>query len=87
MAASLPVVATSVGGIPEIVKDKKTGLLVPPKDPEALARAILSLLQNKEEAEKMGIAGRKRVQEKFTIGTMIKKTEEVYKSLIQEKFR
>lgn len=82
MAAGLPVVATNVGGIPEVVKEKETGLLVPPKDPEALAQVILTLLEDKEKAKNMGIAGRKRVEQKFTIGTMIRKTEQVYQDLI-----
>jgi len=87
MAASLPVVATSVGGIPEIVKDKKTGLLVPPKDPKRLAHAILALLQNRERAENMGIAGRKRVEEKFNIETMVRETEGVYQDLVEKNFK
>jgi len=55
--ASLPVVATRVGGIPELVEDGVTGLLVPPRDPEALAEAITALLQDRERAEAMGRAG------------------------------
>ncbi len=86
MAASLPVVATSVGGIPEMVKDKETGLVVPPKDPEALAHAILTLLQNGEKAKNMGIAGKKWVEEKFNITTMVRKTEDIYQDLIEKKF-
>ncbi|MBA7580334.1 Alpha-maltose-1-phosphate synthase [subsurface metagenome] len=86
MATGLPVVATNVGGIPEVVKDKETGLLVSPKDPKALAHAILTLLQNGEKAKNMGIAGRKRVEEKFNITTMVRKTEDIYQDLIEKKF-
>lgn len=85
MAAGKPVVATEVGGIPEVVKDGETGLLVPPKDPDALARAIVKLLQNKELAKRMGRAGKKRVKEHFTIERTVAQTEKLYNSLIAQK--
>jgi len=81
MAASLPVVATDVGGIPEVVKDKETGLLVPPKNPEALATAILTLLQDKERAKNMGIAGRKKIEQDFTVEMMVRRNDEIYRTL------
>jgi len=58
MAGGVPVVATAIGGIPEIVADQETALLVPPHDPASLALAIEALLENPERAEKM--AGRAR---------------------------
>lgn len=65
MAANLPIVASRVGGIPEIVKDGETGLLVPPRDAEALAQAIVNVLGNRAGARAMGLAGKRRVETLF----------------------
>jgi len=85
MAAARPVVATTVGGVPEVVVDGQTGLLVPPGNPEALARAIIALLQDPERAHAMGQAGRKRVLEHFTVERMVAETERVYQELLARK--
>ena len=82
MAMSKPVVATNVGGVPEIVKDGITGILVPPNDPNSMAEAIIHLLKNKEKAYKMGLAGRKRVEEHFSIEINVRKTEELYQEIL-----
>jgi glycosyltransferase involved in cell wall biosynthesis len=66
MAFKLPVVATSIGGFPGMVKDGETGLLVPPADPTALAGALSELLANPERARAMGQAGHRRGHELFT---------------------
>ena len=66
MACGLPVVATRVGGIPEVVEDGVTGLLVPPNDSRALAEAINSLLDDPQRMRSMGVEGRQRVMEHFT---------------------
>ena len=65
LAAGLPVVASSLSGIPELVEDGKTGLLVPPGDPEALAEAVLSLVRDPELARGLGERGRARVRDEF----------------------
>jgi len=65
MAFGLPVVATSIGAIPEIVVDGETGVLVPPRDPAALAAACVSLLGDPARARRLGEAGRARVAERF----------------------
>ena len=65
MAAKVPVVATSVGAIPEMVVDGVTGLLVPPGDGRALGRAISSLLDDPGARERMGAAGRQRLVDRF----------------------
>lgn len=82
MACSKPVVATNSGAVPEIVEDKITGILVPPEDSEKLAGAVIELLQNKEKARKIGIAGRKRVERLFSIEKHTRQIEEVYLSLL-----
>jgi len=85
MAAGKAVVATRVGGIPELVIHEKTGILVPPEDFDALADAIIDLLQDKVRAKKMGEAGRVRVEEHFNISETLKKTENLYQELLKEK--
>ena len=82
MAARLPVVATSVGGNPELVLHGETGLLVPPNDPQALADAIVYILRNPEVARQFGEAGRRRVEEHFTVERMVCETESVYEELL-----
>lgn len=65
MEAGLPVVASRVSGIPEVVEDGKTGWLVPPEDPRALAGALTEALGDPEEARRRGGEGRRRVDERF----------------------
>jgi glycosyltransferase involved in cell wall biosynthesis len=79
MACRKPIVATNVGGIPEVVVDGETGVLVPPRDPEALAAAIGRLLGDPQLRERMGAAGLERVQTKFSAEAMVKNTLAVYK--------
>jgi glycosyltransferase involved in cell wall biosynthesis len=67
MACGLPVVATRVGGLPEVVKDKVTGLLVPPNAPAALAKAICELLTDPSKRTSMGKAGYERARAKFSV--------------------
>ena len=81
MAAAKPVVATNVGGTPEMVINGKTGYIVPCNDPGALADAVIRLLKDKYLAKKMGEAGRERVKENFTIQRMINKYEALLANL------
>ena len=81
MAAGKPVVASRTGGIPELVTDQVTGLLVPPKDPPALARAIAQLLSQKGLLQLMGDKGRAEVLDHFTMEQMAKKNEDHYYEL------
>ena len=85
MAAERPVVATDIGGIPEVVNDGETGLLVPPGVPEALSKAIIELLRNPKKAKEMGEKGRNQVKEKFTTKKMLSEIEHVYQSLINRR--
>lgn len=78
MAAGLPVVATRVGGNPEVVAEEQTGLLVPPSDPPALAAALLRLWRNPKERGEMGAAGRNRVETYFDVRKMVKEYERLY---------
>jgi len=82
MAMGAPVVATRVGGNPEIVEHESTGLLVPPRDPGALAAGMLELLEDPDRAARMGAAGRRRVEEKFTTAKMVHKLERLYDEVL-----
>jgi len=66
MACGLPVVATTAGAIPEVVEDGVTGLLVPPDDPDALANALVSLLDDRPRMKAVGAAGARQVSDHFT---------------------
>jgi glycosyltransferase involved in cell wall biosynthesis len=78
MACSRAIVATSAGGIPEIVEDGVTGLLVPPRDHTALADAIVRALKDEEGRRRMGDAGFARVNDRFTVDRMVEMTADVY---------
>jgi glycosyltransferase involved in cell wall biosynthesis len=78
MALSRPVVASNVGGIPEMIEDGVTGLLVPPNDPAALAAAIVRLLTDHPFADTIGRAGHDLVHDRFCIELMVKAVEEIY---------
>lgn len=82
MAAGRPVVATRTGGIPEVVADGETGLLVPPGDPAALAKAIRRLLADPERARAMGTAGRERARRLFGAEQMAEQTAAMYAELL-----
>lgn len=82
MATGLPTVATNAGGIPELVVHGKTGLLVPPRSPDALASAMLEILRNPSRAREMGAASRERVAEHFDINRVTARYEELYRSLL-----
>ena len=81
MAAGKAVVATAVGGTPEIVIDGETGVLVPPGDPAALAGAIQSLLSDPNRVQKIGSAGRALVAKEFSSDGMVERIHQVYEDL------
>jgi glycosyltransferase involved in cell wall biosynthesis len=87
MAAGVPVVATRAGGNAEAVEDGVTGLLAPPADAPALARAIALLLENPAMARSFGEAGRRRVAERFSTQRMVRETEQLYLRLLQNRLR
>jgi len=78
MASSRPVVATNVGGNPELVIDGINGLLVPKKNPEELAKVLIKLLNDKKLREKIGKNGRERVEKYFTIEQQVEKYKKLY---------
>jgi glycosyltransferase involved in cell wall biosynthesis len=82
MAAGLPVVATAVGGIPQVVLAEETGCLVPPGSPEALAAALGRLIDDPALAQRLGDAGRQRVQEHFSLQRMAADYESLYRQLV-----
>lgn len=81
MAQAKPVVATAVGGTPEAVVDGETGLLVPPRDPEALSVALARLLDDEQIRRRLGEAGRKRVDAHFRADTTAARILEIYGQL------
>ncbi len=85
MASCLPVVATDVGGIPELIRDGENGLLVSPMDPGGLARALERLARDPEERSRMGQAGRRLVEEQFTLERKIAETEQLCATILQKK--
>jgi len=87
MACGKPVIATNVGGIPEIVIDGVSGILVSPKDPEALYRAMDELLNDRTKLTKMGHHGERVCEESFSSNAMIEKIENLYDSLLSEKVK
>ncbi len=82
MAAGLPVAATAVGGVPEMVRPDRTGWLAPPRDPAALAAALGRLLANPEKRQAFGLAARQLVLEKFSLDAMVSRHQEVFQELL-----
>jgi len=85
MAMGKPIVATEVGGIPEVIKNRHSGFLVPPRNPEALATAIKDLISNEQLAAKMGQAARHIVLDNFSIWSIAQKWQTLYLSILREK--
>ena len=77
MAAGLPIVATRVGGVSEMIKDEQNGLLIEPKNSQVLAEKITRLLKNPEVSQKLGLATKEKIKE-FSLEKMLAKTESLY---------
>ena len=82
-AAKVPVVATRVGAIPDVVKDGITGILIPPEDPEAIAKSIVRVLSDRKGAHNMAQKGFERVRDNFSSEKMASKYIMIYKELIE----
>jgi len=87
MAEGKPVVATAIGGLPEVVVDGVTGRLVPPASPEAMASAIGDLLDRPEERDRMGLAAKERVAKHFSLRAEIEALESLYDELLSGRGR
>ncbi len=83
-AAGKAVIATNIGGIPEVVENGVTGMLIPPSDSPALARAIVQLVQNPAQCQEMGKKGRERVDRVFPTQRMVAQTLEIYQGLLDQ---
>lgn len=81
MAMALPVVATSVGGNPDVVRDGVTGRLVPPRDPAALARVLVELAAHPASRQSLGRAARRHVADHLSLSGMVSRYEELYRGL------
>ena len=84
LAAQTPIVATGVGGVSEAVTRGETGLLVPPSNPGELSAALTKVLTNDDLARSMGVAGRRRVEERFSWTSVARLTKELYGCAIEE---
>ena len=82
LSCGVPVVCTSVEGVPEIVRDNETGILVPPKDPGALATGIINSLNDMDNAKRMAEEGRKFVNENFDVNKMVDDIDTLYDTLL-----
>lgn len=87
MAIGCPIVSTDVGGVKELIENERTGLLIPPRNSQALAEAIRELLQNKEKTKFLSSSAQTKVREKFSLRHMIDETESIYEQLIRKKGR
>jgi glycosyltransferase involved in cell wall biosynthesis len=85
MAAGVPVVATRVGGNPEVIEDGVSGILVSPRDPAALAQAVCAILQDRDLARRLACSARQRVVEHFALKRMARETEDLYVELLERK--
>ncbi len=85
LACGVPVVATDVGGLPEIVQEGVNGFMVEPRNPDAIAEKVIWLLDHKEEARQMGERGREICRQKFDINSTVQQYYELYKSLLAGK--
>jgi L-malate glycosyltransferase len=81
-ACGVPVVASDIGGLPEVVLDGQTGILVPPGDVSAIVHALKTLIENPDMRKSMGQAGRKHVEMNFDLQTQVSKTLALYKTLL-----
>jgi glycosyltransferase involved in cell wall biosynthesis len=83
MACALPIVATVVGGIPELIRSGQEGILVEPGQPEQIRTALEKLLSNRTALIEMGNAGRRRIEQKYTWGKIADRYLEIYTHSIE----
>jgi glycosyltransferase involved in cell wall biosynthesis len=83
MATALPCVVSGIGGNTDLIADHQTGRLVPSADSNAWATVLIELLNNPDQARRLGIAARQRVEREFSLRVMIDRYLELYRCLIQ----
>jgi glycosyltransferase involved in cell wall biosynthesis len=83
MDAGKPIVATDVGGIPEVIEDGVHGVLVPPQDEEALAAALAGVLRDAEGRNQMGARARERCRRELSLDHTVETVQELYEELLQ----
>jgi glycosyltransferase involved in cell wall biosynthesis len=81
MAMAKPIIATKIDGITEQITHEESGIIIPPRDPQAIANAIIKVVNNARLAETMGLEARKRVENDFSVDRMVAETEKVYQTL------
>ncbi len=82
MASGVPLVATAVGAVPEMVGDDPTAIIVPPRRPDALADATVALLQDPDRARVIAANARRRVEERYTVAAAVREAEDVFEELV-----
>jgi glycosyltransferase involved in cell wall biosynthesis len=85
MAMEVPVVATNVGSVFEVVRDGETGLLAPPLDPEALAARIVNVLQRDDLRRDLASAGRRLIEERYRLDAMLDRLDALYDDLVRRR--
>jgi len=85
LGAGLPVVATAVGGVPELVHDRRTGLLVPAEDVTGITNALEYIFQHPEEAKELARQGREHARSHYSLEAMLERTELEYQTLLEER--
>jgi glycosyltransferase involved in cell wall biosynthesis len=85
MAARLPVVATRVGALPELVQEGLTGFLVKPKDEETMAERLARFYHHQELANSFGLEARRKVEREFSLDRMLRRYADLYASVLQRK--
>jgi len=83
MAMEKPLVTTRVGGVPEMIEEGENGYVVPTRDPEALAEALVRIVGDREGARRMGQRSRQLVEERFTMDRMVRDTEDYLDSFFR----
>jgi glycosyltransferase involved in cell wall biosynthesis len=87
MASAVPVVATRVGGLPDLIRDGETGVLVPPRSIAALSDALVALLKDPSERRRLGTAARADAVARFSVDRLIEDTTRLYDRLLSEAIR
>ncbi|RWX51115.1 Glycosyltransferase involved in cell wall bisynthesis [Candidatus Electrothrix marina] len=85
MACGLPVIATAVGGTPNVIISEENGILVPSKSPEAIVQAVIRLVENKELCQRMGHAALQTIESEYSLHSWLKKIDDIYTVVIQSK--